>query len=665
MKHKVDEKGIIYVEQPHLPTLSLVISVFSLALISLGSLSIFALQKPLNEAQNTVSKASVNNGPVLITANQAPTPLYSNQLDTIDLNINTQGYQTQGVTAIFNVTTNVTDGLNVEPLTSANLKATSQEVQRTDSGFLIKVVAVPAGTGPFSSTTSIPFLRLTFTPHSTGNFQIDFDQVYSHVYLNGSNNKEELGMVPQMNFSVVTNTALGSSCNQACGKNSDCAVNLGCFNGVCRSASNPSSTNCNVTIATDKTCYQTCSTSAQCLTGLACFNNRCVNPQNPDSSVCAGITQITYNTVISSCNQNCSSNKDCAVNLRCYQGTCRLATNPSSLSCTPSDISTVTSIYSPATSVTGAAPVGSKGYVNPAASTSATTKTVAAGKTATSSGTLLTNTPFSWPTPVPVVTATPAPAPVYQTAVPPTSDSSNFFSDFLNKLRNQSSSANISFPLIAVIAGIVLLIMALLLLITKRKQTTSPATKPGVPSNPRPSTPEEKSLEQRIAELKAAQKPAAPTFATTTPISAVNTPVSNVATLPTNTLTQVQPTQPPTLSQPVPTVAPNQPIARPITLAVTQPVVQPIVAPVAPTVSQAPAQPKPAPATIQNTNSAPIQTQTSTEASVTLPPSSLTLQSAPIPANPVSSVSSSTMMQRLREKGVIGKISNPLAPPNK
>src|SRR5476651_898466 len=129
MKHQVDEKGIIYVDRPTIPTASILISLFSLILISLGTLSIFFLQKPLQQVQNIAPKAAVDNGQVSLSSAQSPSQFLVNQLNTIDLLANTNGVQTQGVTLVFNIITKTVDTINVETLAAANLQATSEEVQ--------------------------------------------------------------------------------------------------------------------------------------------------------------------------------------------------------------------------------------------------------------------------------------------------------------------------------------------------------------------------------------------------------------------------------------------------------------------------------------------------------------------------------------------------------
>lgn len=129
-----------------------------------------------------------------------------------------------------------------------------------------------------------------------------------------------------------------ASCNESCSSNNDCAVNLRCYSGQCRLATNVTSQTC--AAQPDQglsfSCNEYCSDTNECAAGLVCQNNSCRNPENVESTTCADLTIAQRTSVVRSCNQSCSSNSQCDVNLRCYQGACRLATNPGSYSCTAS-----------------------------------------------------------------------------------------------------------------------------------------------------------------------------------------------------------------------------------------------------------------------------------------------------------------------------------------
>jgi len=579
--NKVDEKGIIYVEQPRVPTLSLALSLFSLLLISLGAISIFALQKPVAETQTVTSQAAVSNAPVEISATQSPATLYDHQTNVIDLNVNTKGIQTTGVTTVFAIATDATDSINVQVIGASNLKSTSQEVQKTTSGFLVKVVTVPTGTAPFSSTKAVPFLEISFNPHSSGSFNIVWDQVYSHVYLSSNVHQEELRFINPMSFVI---------------------------------ASNPSANNTTQVIS-NRACNQGCASNSQCQTGLMCFDNRCRRPGNPDSTSCSNVTKITYTGIVKSCNVACNSNKECDVNMRCFNGACRLATNPSSSSCTPDTVPVITSAYpSPTPTATPNPLAGEKGeeVAMPISTSSAT---------ATNSG---TTAGFVWPSPTPFISTTPTPAAVYQTEVPTDIQASqNPLQAFLDKLRASSTGTGVSFPIIAVGAGALLLVIALLLLIRRSTRSPKAALPPVAPADSRAAaaTQEEQTLEQRISQLKSQQ--AEPVAKSEVKSAAQSQPVQVKQAPP---AAQVAPATTETHSESfkpvIPTTAPHTGSLNSASLDKVKQEVK------------------------------PTQEAYTDPGDVSVPPTALTLQAAPVPQNPQSSISSNTMMQRIKDKGL-------------
>lgn len=127
-----------------------------------------------------------------------------------------------------------------------------------------------------------------------------------------------------------------ATCNESCASNNDCAVNLRCYSGQCRLATNVTSESCSnpPDQGLSFSCDEYCSDTNECAGDLICQNNRCRNPENVTSTNCADLSVAQRSSVTKSCNQSCSSNAECDVNLRCYQGACRLATNPGSYSCT-------------------------------------------------------------------------------------------------------------------------------------------------------------------------------------------------------------------------------------------------------------------------------------------------------------------------------------------
>jgi len=141
-----------------------------------------------------------------------------------------------------------------------------------------------------------------------------------------------------------------SSCNQSCSSNHDCDVNLRCYEGSCRLATNVFSQSCQTSATTSEvtaSCNQSCSSNFECATGLTCFANRCRNPLNLESLSCAAPSETVVQTMSASCNQSCESHRDCPANMLCEANskTCRLASNPSSSTCTPASTKTTSGLY--------------------------------------------------------------------------------------------------------------------------------------------------------------------------------------------------------------------------------------------------------------------------------------------------------------------------------
>jgi hypothetical protein len=189
-----------------------------------------------------------------------------------------------------------------------------------------------------------------------------------------------------------------------------------------------------------------------------------------------------------SCNLSCASNKECAVNLRCYNGACRLATNPSSTTCAAATASTVSTYYGK----------GQKGADDGSDSLTATLS----GKNIAS------------------------PEPEVGPYTPPATSNIDIARplDFFKTLLQNIESRGISFPAIAVAAGIVLLILALLVTLFSRRRGAPPARLTTIASNvpPAPAKPPqqvqqpsarstdsseyEQSLRTKINELKTQNK---------------------------------------------------------------------------------------------------------------------------------------------------------------
>lgn len=359
----------------------------SILMIVGGAIGMILVQKDLRKSQDLRQQASVADGKVSVTMTSSNLGL--NKQGKINFSINTGGVQIDGVQLTFNV---VSDTLTTPPsfslIDNIPLQIAYSEVETTADGYLVSIIALPKQLGqPFSSTTATLFGFLNVSPTSNGTITLNFDVENSISTVHASNPpKDELTHIATSDF-VVGTTAIEvtpspeaspeatpevspdptddpgiggnpniATCNESCGVNADCDVNLRCYSGQCRLVTNVSSATCSN--PTDQglnfSCNEYCSDSKECADGLVCQNNNCRNPENVNSTSCSRLTASQKNAVVRSCNESCSSNNDCDVNLRCYQGACRLATNPGSYSCSASTKETVSkSIYGGTTTSKG------------------------------------------------------------------------------------------------------------------------------------------------------------------------------------------------------------------------------------------------------------------------------------------------------------------------
>jgi hypothetical protein len=528
MQEKVDEKGIIRVSRPSgVPFASVVISLFSFLLISLGTLSVVLLQKPLREVQNLAPQAAVQNGQVTISNVPSTTPLYVNQNSNVDFLINTNGVQTNGANVFFNVITDTTDLINIQVLRTSGLIANIQEVEKVADGFLVHVEAVPLQGASFSTNGPTAFLRISFSPFKTGSVQVSFDEDKSKSLVYGSTPaRDDLKIVPVSVLTVADGAIQPSptpsvthQCNESCSNNSECQANFRCYGNQCRLATNVTSTVCAAPpdLGLQRKCNEYCADTRECSGGYTCFYNRCRRPDNPDSASCTTTTQTTA-AVAKSCNVACSSNKDCSVNMRCFEGACRLATNPGSLSCSAYTQKTVSPLY------------GSKGEEIPAPA-STTSATVS---------------------PYPSFRPSYSPSP-FPSQVPQSMDNVESTGIFANILA-QLQGMGLSFPMLAVGGGILLLILALLIFFMNRPRAQQ-MTK--VTRTPQAAAPAQKNLEQRIAELRAEQT--RPSGSTAVP-AGQSTPS---AAKPPSSAAQMTPPPSTLVRSGMPTSSPTQPPAQP------------------------------------------------------------------------------------------------------
>lgn len=238
----------------------------SLLLIFGGAAGLVFIQEPLQETQEIRSDASVADGKVLITTSQE-SDLKVNEAATLYLNINTQNVQTDGVELTFTLAGAQIEEPIVELLPGTGLGTASLEIDETSTGYAVNLIALPTPGTAFTTNEETRFVEISFVPRAMGTVALSFDAEKSISPVHNSDPVEdELKFVASSSFAVVdTGTSAETSkggvvysgdtqtvitktnsqlCNDSCESNSDCAINLACHQGVCRLATNPSSTSC-------------------------------------------------------------------------------------------------------------------------------------------------------------------------------------------------------------------------------------------------------------------------------------------------------------------------------------------------------------------------------------------------------------------------------------
>lgn len=174
---KIIKNGVISFERTSpLEVINRVGMIAAFLLIVLGSVGFILFQTQLRRSFDDRQQASVADGKVLVAATAPTTSFELNQPATITLTANTQNVQVSGIQLVFNVITNGVDVLNIQPQAASGLKLEYVEVERTQDGFLVAMIALPNTIGSsFGSNTATPFAQLTFTPTANSNLKLAFD----------------------------------------------------------------------------------------------------------------------------------------------------------------------------------------------------------------------------------------------------------------------------------------------------------------------------------------------------------------------------------------------------------------------------------------------------------------------------------------------------------
>ncbi|MCA9369383.1 hypothetical protein KC721_03725, partial [Candidatus Woesebacteria bacterium] len=162
--------------------------------VAFSVVGLLLVQTPLEQPQDVRRQASIDRGQVTVSHSVQPSELSVGQTNTVMLSVNTAGVPTDGIQVLFNVVTDTFDSMTADIVTDGGLQAAGTQIERTQDGFLVQALALPATIGqPFVTTgdISLVFLRMSFTPTKSGTIAFNFDREESISILHGSNPLED------------------------------------------------------------------------------------------------------------------------------------------------------------------------------------------------------------------------------------------------------------------------------------------------------------------------------------------------------------------------------------------------------------------------------------------------------------------------------------------
>ncbi len=478
---------------------SQLLMVLSVLLIVFGALGLVFVQNPLQqESFDTRREASVDNGQVLVSFDPDNESFKVGQEARIDILVNTQNLNTTGVELVFNIITETTDELNVLAYSDPNLRIVSQEIEQTSDGFLVSYKTEAVSGRTFLSTSPKPVMALTFTPTRTGDFKLAFDADASVSYkANTTPAQDLLKTVGNETYHVESGSSSSvKACNDSCASNAECPTNHRCFENRCRLVTNVSSSTCSTPPdnGLQRQCNQYCADTRECASGFTCYFNRCRRPDNVESTSCSLPSAALQTAIQQSCNKSCSSNAQCANNMRCFNSQCRLATNPSSTSCSAVTAKSVSGVYY--TQPSGPTKGQESDAANRVSPPISTRSGLTATRSAQASGSAGLISPRPSASASPIVRVSPPAVPAITPLPSPTAAG-------LSQRLNQMFKGGMSLPLIALGAGLVLLVIVVLMVIINALRGRKPSAQ--LPPAAQKSQAYEQELQQKINTLKSQQ----------------------------------------------------------------------------------------------------------------------------------------------------------------
>ena len=197
------QNGVISVQDIHNKGFKLIIASLALLLIVLSGIGVLLFQTPLQESQDIRQQASVDQGMATITT--TATQLLVGEAGSISLQANSQNLPISQIRLVFNVVTTTFDTPELILATGSPLELTESEVEQTADGYLVSLIAQPAGDQEFRPSSATTFAALRFTPHEVGNVELHFDAENSQVFLqNVTPSEDELTHVTAAQYEVTT-----------------------------------------------------------------------------------------------------------------------------------------------------------------------------------------------------------------------------------------------------------------------------------------------------------------------------------------------------------------------------------------------------------------------------------------------------------------------------
>lgn len=330
MNHKHAWRAVLSLATSRIKSqISALFLVGGLFILLLSSIGLIIGLANISSTQDLRQQASYPGGTVEVVLEPPTFPILVNQSLPIEVLLNTQGMQVDGVQLVITLPTSFTNP-NAQINSTLPIQIAYQQLEQNTNYNLLKLIVLNNQfSQPFSTSRLEPILKIISTPAQVGSFSVGTDNTRSIVTQHNSDPPLDV-LKPITSISILVNDSLPISvtatatptppaqCNSQCRVDQDCPNNLFCYFGQypvtpnigwCRLPTNPK--------------------DQQCL---------------PIPSLSPTLPVISPQPSISpNCNALCRSDLECTNGLICYfganntqdSGWCRLKENPTSQTCSP------------------------------------------------------------------------------------------------------------------------------------------------------------------------------------------------------------------------------------------------------------------------------------------------------------------------------------------